>query len=125
MGDALLKLLAQARADQRATRKQNKELRQKELQLMGLTNALRKKLMDLAKKVGKYDSEKGERIIKQKDPKGMIDELATQYTQMIDKYERSQEEVKKLKKRLKDESIEHSNAMQNLKDKLKERKQII
>merc|ERR1712154_243749 len=105
--DALLKLLAQARADQRATRKQNKQLRQKELQLMGLTNALRKKLMDLAKKVGKYDPEKGQRIIKQKDPKGMIDELATQYTEMIDKFERSQEEVKKLKKRLKDQQTEH------------------
>merc|ERR1712154_599792 len=105
--EALLKLLAQARADQRATRKQNKQLRQKELQLMGLTNALRKKLMDLAKKVGKYDPEKGQAILNKKDPKEMINELATQYTEMIDKFERSQEEVKKLKKKLKDEASAH------------------
>merc|ERR1712176_486046 len=115
--DALLKLLAQARADQRATRKQNKQLRQKELQLMGLTNALRKKLMDLAKKVGKYDPEKGQAILSKNDPKGMIDELATQYTEMIDKFERSQEEVKKLKKKLKDQQTAHEVAIQNQKDK--------
>merc|ERR1712013_334385 len=56
---------------------------------------------------------------------GMIDELATQLTDMIQRYERSEEEVKKLKKQLRDLQKQHEVALGNMKDKLKERKQTI
>merc|ERR1712154_760823 len=121
----LLKQLYAARKDAKEQRKQKRGLQAEALKLKGISNALQRKLMALAKRVTKFDSEMGQRILDKTTANDMIDELATQLTDMIERYEQSIEENKKLKKKLKDQQTKHEVAMQNMKDKMKERKQVI
>eukprot|EP00487_Bulimina_marginata_P003729 TRINITY_DN18998_c0_g1_i1.p1 TRINITY_DN18998_c0_g1~~TRINITY_DN18998_c0_g1_i1.p1 ORF type:complete len:251 (-),score=55.93 TRINITY_DN18998_c0_g1_i1:206-958(-) len=121
----LLKQLANARRDARQQRSQKRALQAEAIKLTGISNALRRKLTTLAKKVTKYDPEMGQRIMNQKDAKGMIDELATQYTDMISKYEAAQDEIKRLKKQIADLKKRHEEEMKDQKSKLKERKQVV
>jgi len=96
-----------------------RNLQAEALKLKGISNALQRKLMALAKRVTKFDPEMGQRILDKTTANDMIDELATQLTDMIERYEKSQSEVKKLKLNLKEQQTKHEVAIQNQKDKLK------
>eukprot|EP01084_Bolivina_argentea_P051148 94077_1 len=118
----LLAQLARERRDARNIRKDRNALRAEALQLKGLSNALTKKLMKLAKRVSNFDQEMGQAIRSKKTANDMIDELATQLTSMIERYEKAVEEIKKLKKELREQAKRHENELQNKKDKISELK---
>jgi len=121
----LLKQLYAARKDAKEQRKKKRDLEAEAIKLKGISNALQRKLMALAKRVSAFDPEMGTRIMEKTTANDMIDELATQLTDMIERYEKAMEEVKRLKKMLKDQQKKYEVDLQNMKDKLKERKQTI
>merc|ERR1712113_150403 len=99
----LLKQLYAARKEAKSQRRQKRNLQAEALKLKGISNALQRKLMALAKRVTKFDPEMGQRIMEKTSANDMIDELATQLTDVIERYEKAEDQIKKLKKALKEQ----------------------
>ena len=82
--------------------------------------------MALVKRLAAFDGDMGQRIMYETTGNDMIDELAGQLTDVIERHEKSSDEVKKkLKKALKGQQKKYEVDLRNQRDKLKERMKII
>eukprot|EP01084_Bolivina_argentea_P004732 8967_1 len=105
----LLKQLAKARAGVHGCRrKRNLREEKKEMKLMGISKALRRKLIAVTKRVGQYDMGSCKRIREKDTANGMIDELASQiiyFMDISDELGPERKKFKKLKRRLMNQKI--------------------
>lgn len=116
--EQLLKQLAQARRDAKGYRKDKRELEANFMEMVGLNDGLKRKLLRLAKRVQSHNPEMSARLVSKKTANGMIDELASQLILMIDSVEALEKENERLKRELRDQLKRHENALRDMKDEI-------